>query len=116
MMNASQATFTMMLLFALRCLVPLALIFGIGYAMNWMVDRWEAQAAAEESVVLGTAVATETKGRCWAFKQCAEELREECPGFKAQMTPCWLARTRAEGSLPDECLVCPIYKQTPSFA
>jgi hypothetical protein len=56
-MNASQATLTMVLLFALRCLLPLALIFGIGYAMNWMVNRWEMEA---EITGEGTAVATNT--------------------------------------------------------
>ena len=44
-MNGTQATFTMVLLFALRCVVPLAVVMGIGYAMNWLVDRWEAEAA-----------------------------------------------------------------------
>jgi hypothetical protein len=115
-MNASQATFTMILLFALRCVVPLVLMFGIGYAMNWLVDRWETEAVTEAASGLGTAVATKTGGNCWAFKQCSEEQRQDCPGFKNQMTPCWLVRTRAEGVLPDDCLTCPIYQQAPSFA
>ncbi|MEZ4593192.1 MAG: hypothetical protein R3D55_18915 [Chloroflexota bacterium] len=106
----------MVLLFALRCLVPLALVMGIGYAMNWMVNRWEAEAAAEKVAVAGTAVATQKEDHCWAFKQCDEELRKDCPGFKEQMAPCWLVRTRVEGHLPDECIACPLYKQTPSFA
>lgn len=124
-MNGSQATFTMVLLFALRCLVPLALVMGIGYAMNWMVDRWEAEAASTaklsgnvsaETGTVNTAVPPQKEDRCWAFKQCDETLREDCPGFKEQMAPCWLVRTRTEGHLPDECLVCPLYKQTPAFA
>lgn len=54
-MNGTQATFTMVLLFALRCVVPLAVVMGIGYAMNWLVDRWEAEAA----------VPTQKADRCW---------------------------------------------------
>lgn len=115
-MNGSEATFTMVLLFALRCLVPLALALGIGYTMNWMVDRWEAEAAAKEESVSRTAVPAPNDDHCWAFKQCDEEIRKDCPGFKEQMVPCWLARTRAEGHLPDDCLACPLYAQTPSFA
>ena len=113
-MNASQATLTMLLLFALRCLLPLALMFGIGYAMNWLVNRWEAEAAAEFD--RGTAAPAEVAGKCWAFKRCDPEKRKNCPGFKQQMVPCWLARTRVEGILPDACIGCPLYKQTPSFA
>ena len=115
-MNEFQATFTMVLLFALRCLVPLALVLGIGYAMNWLVDRWEAEAAVSENGGAGTAVSPTSTGRCWAFKQCNEQLRKDCPGFKEQMIPCWLARTRAEGNLPNDCLTCPIYKGNPSYA
>ncbi|WP_420631536.1 hypothetical protein [Candidatus Leptofilum sp.] len=116
MMSGSQAMLTMVLLFALRCLVPLVLVIGIGYAMNWLVDRWEAEAAVAEAVGEQMAVFTQPAGNCWAFNQCADELREGCPGFKQQMTPCWLVRTRAEGHLPDDCLTCPIYKEVPSFA
>ncbi|MCA9896593.1 MAG: hypothetical protein H6654_03305 [Ardenticatenaceae bacterium] len=105
-MNGTQATFTMVLLFALRCVVPLAVVMGIGYAMNWLVDRWEAEAA----------VPTQKADRCWAFKQCDEASREECPGFTQQMAPCWLVRTRTEGHLPDDCLTCPMYNEAPSFA
>lgn len=118
-MNASQATLTMVLLFALRCLVPLALMFGIGYAMNWLVDRWEAEAADKNGLQkLGqeTAVSQSSSGNCWSIKQCDPNLRENCPGFAQQVLPCWLARTRTEGILPAECTTCPLYKQKPSFA
>ncbi|GJM42142.1 MAG: hypothetical protein DHS20C20_24240 [Ardenticatenaceae bacterium] len=115
-MNETEATLTMMLLFALRCLVPLAFVIGIGYAMNWLVDRWEKEAAVAENEGQETAVSTQPTNHCWAFDQCADELQEDCPGFKQQMAPCWLVRTRAEGTLPDDCLACPIYKASPSFA
>ena len=116
-MNASQATFTMILLFALRCLVPLALMVGIGYAMNWLVDRWEAEAAVS-GAEQGTAVSPQNakSTACWAVIGCDPEQRENCPGFKQQQIPCWLARTQAEGALPDKCVTCPLYKETPSFA
>ena len=113
MMNASQATLTMALLFALRCLVPLMLIAGIGYAMNWLVDKWEAEAAIDQT---GTAVSNRPSEACWSIIKCDPASREACPGFKNKMVPCWLARTRAEGALPDECLSCPLYEGTPVLA
>ncbi|MCA9945682.1 MAG: hypothetical protein KC449_19505 [Anaerolineales bacterium] len=113
-MNTSQATVTMVLLFALRCLVPMALMFGIGYAMNWLVDRWEAEAASGTET--GTAVSAQKASACWSIIGCDPEERQNCPGFTQQAIPCWLARTQAEGALPDKCLSCPIYEENPSFA
>ena len=119
-MNATQATFTMVLLFALRCLLPLALMFGIGYAMNWLVDRWEAEAAGEGHAAADThqvtAVPPSQVRRCWAFNLCNSERRQYSPYLTQKKFPCWLLRTRREGELPAECLDCPIYKQKPSFA
>lgn len=112
-MNASQATFTMALLFALRCVLPLALIMGAGYVMNWQVDRWEAEAVDTGE---RTAVTAQKTDACWSFIGCDPELREDCPGFKQQMIPCWLARTQAEGALPEKCTTCPLYEANPSLA
>ncbi len=49
MMNGFQATAVMVALFALRCVAPLVLMFAIGYLMNRLVDRWNAQDAAQEA-------------------------------------------------------------------
>ena len=119
-MNSSQATLTMALLFALRCLVPLALVLGIGYAMNWMVDRWEAEAEKEKAAVgvgvVKTAVPAATSPSCWSVIGCSEEERENCPGFQQQPLPCWLARTRENGTLPEKCTTCPVYEGRPAVA
>ena len=111
-MNTTQATATMLILFALRCLVPLVLMFGIGYAMNRLVDKWEREAVEDG----GTAVSEKTNKACWSVIKCDPELRENCPGFQQKLIPCWLARTRAEGMLPEECVSCPLYEAKPSFA
>lgn len=116
-MNASQATLVIILLFALRCLLPLALMLAIGYAMNWMVDRWELEAEESgEGTVLATHMSASNGGRCWSIMKCDPGLRKDCPGFKQKMIPCWLARTQAEGTLPEKCITCPLYKHEPSFA
>lgn len=117
-MNSSQATLTMALLFALRCLVPLALVLGIGYAMNWMVDRWEAEAEKEKAVAVtgGTAVPAAASPSCWSIIGCSTEERENCPGFQQQPLPCWLARTHEQGALPEKCTTCPVYEGRPAVA
>jgi hypothetical protein len=48
--------------------------------------------------------------------KCDPELRKDCPGFKQQMIPCWLAKTQAEGALPEGCVTCPLYQANPSLA
>ncbi len=116
-MNATQATFTMVLLFSLRCLLPLALMFGVGYLMNWMVDRWETEAEVNGTgTAVATNIVTSNGNRCWSIKKCDPELRKDCPGFKQQMIPCWLAKTQAEGVLPEKCVTCPLYEANPSPA
>lgn len=117
-MNTSQATAIMVILFALRCLVPLVLMFGLGYAMNWLVDRWEMEAARENEIELEqeTAALPAAADPCWSIIKCSPEQRENCPGFQQQKIPCWLARTKAEGALPEKCVSCPLYKAIPSFA
>ncbi|MBK8901545.1 MAG: hypothetical protein IPM53_10205 [Anaerolineaceae bacterium] len=117
-MNTTQATLTMVLLFALRCLAPLALMFTIGYAMNWLVDKWEAEAEKEKVVAVagGTAVPAANAISCWSIVGCSPEERENCPGFQQQQLPCWLARTRAEGDLPEKCITCQVYEGRPALA
>ena len=46
-MNTFEETGIVTLLFALRCIAPLALTLGVAYLMNRTVDRWERQANRE---------------------------------------------------------------------
>lgn len=117
-MSEWQATFVMVGLFALRCIVPLLVTVGLGYLMNRLVDRWEAEEetapqmapqpqprrAPEPAVV--TAILSVP---CWLMNNCSPERRENCPAFQAQSALCWQARERAEGALPTDCADCPRY-------
>ncbi|HRQ39952.1 MAG TPA: hypothetical protein PLD25_18745 [Chloroflexota bacterium] len=87
-MNEFQATGVLMILFALRCLVPAALIFGVGYLMNWLVDRWNREDAAR-----------------------AQAQGQYCPAYYRYGDCCWSKRMTAEGALPAVCVNCPIYRQ-----
>ena len=48
-MNELEGTGIEILLFAVRCLVPIALTFTIARLMNRMVDKWEREAAEQEN-------------------------------------------------------------------
>ncbi len=122
-MNEFQATAVMLALFALRCILPLAITFALGYLMNRLVDRWERDDAKREELdtpglqpapIPATAVSKPskpvTKLPCWLVKGCNPAQRGDCPAFQQRGTPCWVARLRAEGVLPTDCPDCPVYQ------
>lgn len=119
-MKEFQATGVLIALFALRCIVPLVVTLALGYLMNRLVDRWEAEDAqptanATTQPVPEPVVAPETtsgmKLPCWLVKGCSPTQRANCPTFQQKETSCWLARLRLEGTLPSDCPDCPIYRQ-----
>ena len=104
-------------LFALRCVVPLALTMGIGYMMNRLVDHWEATDAAPEPAPEPTpasipVMTADSKLPCWVVRNCDESKRAACPAGSGLLT-CWLARLRVEGTLPAACADCELYDAPP---
>lgn len=85
-MNEFEVGGVMVLLFALRCVVPAVLMFGLGYLMNWLVDRWQKEDVA-----------------------CQKAQKQYCLAYTQHGDRCWSARLTAEGTLPAECVNCPIY-------
>lgn len=117
-MSDIQAAGTIILFFALRCIAPLVIMVGIGYLMNRLVARWEAEEAAEKEVVVGVrpvvpaVKAADSKASsipCWILRNCDEKQRASCPAHIDQSLPCWIARLVSEGALPDSCPDCQIY-------
>lgn len=90
-MSESGATFVMILLFALRCVVPLVLTILIGWLMNRLVDKWEAEEAVR------------------VFHHCEVT---DCPAYENTAVPCWQTKITSSGQLPAKCETCPIYTQS----
>jgi hypothetical protein len=124
-MEEAQASGVLFLMFALRCIAPLVLTLGIGYLMNRLVDRWEAEESQREDTVapipatIPVAASTTPSGSgrpaitipCWILRNCDEVAQADCAARKQPSIPCWLARLRAEGQLPDGCPDCEIYEE-----
>ena len=117
-MNKIDAAGTIILFFALRCIAPLVITLGIGYLMNRLVDRWEAEEAAAKEAELGIETVTPSVGKtdstdrkvpCWVVRNCDPEKRASCPAYLEQSLPCWIARLLYEGSQPASCPDCPVY-------
>lgn len=85
-MNEFEATMILMLLFTLRCALPAALMFGLGYFMNWWVTRMRAKDGPGRVVD-----------------------PEYCPTFLKHGRCCWSVRMGEEGVLPARCITCPLY-------
>ena len=125
LMNDLQATLALVALFALRCIAPLAITLVIGYLLNRLVERWQ----AEDEAALATAgervfqdqdvgVATEPTIRlpvitvpCWILRNCKPVEQADCPARKQPGLPCWLVRMTSDGCLPHDCPDCPIYRE-----
>jgi hypothetical protein len=124
-MNEFQATAVIVVLFALRCVVPLVLLIAIGYGMNRLVDHWEredkARSVAQPPIPLPMAARTPTEAPkskipCWVFNNCDEKKRDACPAYANPSVACWLARLRAEGRVPAKCAGCALYTGAPALA
>jgi hypothetical protein len=117
-MSEIRAAGAIALFFALRCIVPLMITVAIGYLMNRLVDRWEAEEAAEEAArpetqpILPAAKVADSAAKnlpCWLIRNCDEKKRAGCPAHNEPSLPCWIARLMSEGDLPSSCPDCPIY-------
>ena len=87
-MNELEATGVLILLFALRCALPAGLMFGLGYLMNWWVDRLRAEDEARQKA-----------------------QPQYCRVYVEHGNRCWSVCMREQGALPAACINCPIYKQ-----
>lgn len=109
-MSETQAVGVMLALFALRCILPLAVTLGIAYLMNRQVARWEAAAQREAAQAAGVPVVQlQPQKPCWEVRQCTPARRAACPAYQRQGEACWAVRQRNEGALPAGCATCPLY-------
>lgn len=116
-MSETEGGLVMVLLFALRCIVPLAITVGLGYLMNRLVDHWQAEDARKEAPVRsnGKVAAPATLAAlslpCWVTFSCSEEARKNCAAYQHPDLPCWEAKRQANnGVLAASCADCPRYQ------
>jgi hypothetical protein len=118
MMDEIQGTAVLIALFALRCIAPLVITLVIGYFMNRLVDRWQAEDLAQEAELeaaptlippeaIETSVVPGQKRRplvavpCWVLRNCDEAKMADCPARKMPFLP-----------LPDMCIDCDLYDES----
>ena len=118
-MSEFNGVLVMVALFALRCVVPLALTVGLGYVMNRLVDHWNAEDAKRAIEMPSRPVQPASTPQpaqallslpCWVTNSCPEKQRGGCAAFRNAGLPCWEARREDEGALPASCADCPRYQ------
>jgi hypothetical protein len=117
-MDKFEATAALVGLFALRCILPLAFTIALGYLMNRVADRWQAEDAARVAAVarprprrapLPARQQPVITISCWLLNNCSPERRAKCPAYNNPRVACWAARSAAGGQMPAKCATCPIY-------
>jgi hypothetical protein len=96
--------------FALRFGIPIAVTFLIVYALRRLDERWQAEAKAESQAALVSARVNEK--RCWEVKGCSEESLTKCPAAASQQ-PCWQTFRSPNGHLREGCLGCEVFLKAP---
>jgi hypothetical protein len=107
-------------MFVLRLGVPLVITGLVGYWLHRLDAKWQAEALARKADM---ALAQQEAGGepviemftvvdqppCWKQKGCPDTAFVDCPAYQQSDLPCWLARMRAEGHLPQPCYRCELF-------
>lgn len=106
-------------MFVLRLGVPLAITLAVGYWLRRLDAKWQAEALARKA---DAALAQQEAGAepvieifkvieqpCWVLKNCPQDAYSGCPAHQRPDLPCWLARLRSEGHLPQPCYRCELF-------
>jgi hypothetical protein len=103
-------------MFLLRLGVPLAITLAVGYGLRrldakWQAEalaRWEADDPSQKEIV--EALKSVGMERFCRKKEEYDEIRRTLdPDCALLDIPCWVARMRATGRLPEECYNCELF-------
>ncbi|HAJ35633.1 MAG TPA: hypothetical protein DCL15_08060 [Chloroflexi bacterium] len=109
----------LVVLFALRLGVPIAVTAAVVWGLRRLDVRWQAEAEAQHTsravaagLVSAHAAASPLviEHPCWELNNCPPEKRQLCPACTLTDIPCWMARLRADGRLPGRCYGCALFR------
>lgn len=109
-------------LFMLRIGIPLLVLLGLGYIYERMAAKREMEARKQPPPVSDMRFYSGRTNQkagysaqripCWELRQCTPEQMAQCSVPKRPEVPCWLTRQLVEGTLPELCLDCDIYRDS----
>lgn len=95
-----------LLMFAVRIGVPVALTLVVGY---WL-EKKLAPSQEMRTRAHTTRSAKIITLHCWDVKKCSSTQRAQCAAFRRPDLPCWLALQVAGDKVRPECYTCAFYK------
>jgi hypothetical protein len=101
-------TFSVILLFLVRVLIPIAITIAFIGLLKWLDERWKKEADIEENQILKVG-----NVGCWEFNQCPDDQRSGCKAFQNPDQPCWQVFRDRNGRLQERCIGCDIFRQAP---
>jgi hypothetical protein len=103
-------------MFLLRLGVPLMATLAVGYWLRRLDAKWQAEALARQKAQdpllqeLSDALESlPTQRLCRKTKDYATVIGDLEPGCALLDIPCWVARFRVTGRLPEECYECELF-------
>jgi hypothetical protein len=111
-MNELSVILTLIAGLLLRFGIPIVITAMLVYALRRLDQKWQREielAVKSEPVKVGIF----DKIRCWATKECSQEIRETCPAFLESGRPCWQVHRDVSGEMQPKCLECPVFQAAP---
>ena len=102
---------TVILMFALRVGLPLALTLAFGYWLEKKLAPSREQEQEQRPAL--RIVKSDNKViqlHCWDIKRCDSATRAQCAAAKHPELPCWLALQADGNKVREECFTCALYK------
>lgn len=118
----TQGPIIIVLLFAARLAIPLAITFALAIGYDRLVAYWNKQEAEEQAQAMQARMNAQfpdsadlAHNPCWEYTNCDEAQRAECLAYTSRSNvPCWLAKQLSTGELGADCLQCPVFQQNNS--
>jgi len=93
-------------LFLIRFVAPVCATLGIVFLLRKLDSHWQRKSLLE-AWGDSTSIPLLTDKKCWSYRECSPERREQCPAYKNTNRPCWEA-FRTDGHLQEKCWNCSV--------
>ncbi len=99
-----------LLLFAVRIGIPIALTLAFGHWLERKLRPSEGPAEDQEKVRPIRKASNVIRLHCWDIKRCEPAKRAQCAACRHPDLPCWLALQVEGGKVRENCFTCGFYK------